>query len=169
MSEEFLDAVRAGNWSTAHSLIRNGAVSQSINTPSSSIYEWLVECNAPPPLIADLLRLHPQLETLPRAECGLMEACLRESLTKSNAFDTFSLLLKEGVSPNLVVESGSTLLQLAMQLNRVREVRELLRHGVDPNQMSIFGQESTSNLEEAAKLANDAAKLVLDHFAREKP
>jgi ankyrin repeat protein len=166
MSKEFIDAVREGNWSAAHLLVREGAVSPSLETPSSSVYEWLVEVNAPPELISDLLRLHPASETLHRVKCSLMEACLRASATKSNAFGTFALLLAEGVSPNLIVDGGSTLLQQAMELNRVREVRELLRHGVDPSQMSVFGRESTSNIDEAARLTNEAAKLVLEYFGR---
>jgi len=164
MSKEFLDAVRDGNWTAAHELVGQGAVSASHESPNSSVCEWLVELNAPPELVADLLRQHSDSETVQRAQSNLMSECLRLSATKSNAFDTFALLLAQGVSPNLIVEGGSTLLQRAMAHNQVREVRELLRHGVDPNQVSIFGLESASNLEEVALLTNEASRVVLEHF-----
>jgi hypothetical protein len=52
----------------------------------------------------------------------------------------------------------------ASEHNAAREVQALLRYGVDPCQMSIFGRESSTNLEEAGRLGNEAAKMVLAHF-----
>ena len=93
-----------------------------------------------------------------------LEVCLRLSLTKENSPTTFAALLESGASPNVMV-GGATLLQHAMLLNRVREVKELLRHGVDPNQRSLFGIESTTNVEEAKAINNEAARLVLAAFS----
>jgi hypothetical protein len=166
MSNEFIDAVRSGDWALAQSIVRTGEVSPFLEVPASSVYDWLVEVNAPPELIIELMRQHPTPEFLTRVHGSLMETCLRESTTKSNAFGTLVLLLAEGVSPNRIVDGGCTLLQKAMELNKVREVRELLRYGVDPNQMSVFGRESASNLDDAARLGNEAARIVLAHFGR---
>lgn len=166
MNAEFLDAVREGDWHTAQSLIREGAVTPALESQAVSLFEWLVDINAPPKLIVDLLRVHSTLKEPNLVERRLMEACLQQSTTRSNAFGTFKLLLASGVSPNLIIEGGSTLLQRAMELNRVHEVQELLHNEVDPNQMSVFDLESTSNLEEAARLTNESAKLVLKHFNR---
>ena len=91
---------------------------------------------------------------------------MHESSTKENAFEIFSSLLKMGLTPNVLIGgSGCTLLQLAMDLNKVREVKELLRYGVDLHQMSVYGSESTSNLEEAKLIGNAAAQLVLESMA----
>lgn len=166
MREDFMSAVQDGDWCAAHELIRQGAVPASLETPGPSVCERLVGLNAPPQLISDLLRQHSGLETLPRLQSGLMAECLRVSATNSNAFATFALLLAQGVSPNLILDGGSTLLQRAMAHNRIREVRELLRHGVDPDQRSIFGLEAASNIEEAALLTNEASRLVREHFQR---
>jgi hypothetical protein len=87
-------------------------------------------------------------------------------IDKTHDDEILKMREKCAVSPNLLLDGGSTLLQRAMAHNQVREVRELLRHGVDPNQGSIFGLEGASNLEEAALLMNDASRLVLEHFQR---
>ena len=166
MSNEFVEAVREANWSYADSLIEQGEVSPLLEIANTSVYEWLVQVNAPSQLVIDLLRRHPESEALGRLKSNLMESCLRESSTKGNAFGTFALLLAEGISPNLIVNGGCTLLQEAMELNRTREVRELLRYNVDPHQMSVFGRDSSSNIDEAARLKNEAAELVLTHFAQ---
>lgn len=88
---------------------------------------------------------------------------MHESSTKENAFEIFSSLLKMELTPNVLIGGrGCTLLQLAMDLKKVREVNELLRYGVDLHQMSVYGSESTSNLEEAKLISNAAAQLVLE-------
>jgi hypothetical protein len=163
MSSDFFAAVREGDWALATSLVVQRDVAPFSDAPSP-VYVWLVELNAPPRLIVDLLHLHGKSQPLDKVKKDLMETCLRESTTKGNAFETFALLLADGVSPNLIVDGGSTLLQKAMELNRAREVRELLRYGADPNQTSVFGRESSTNLEEAARLDNEAAKIALTAF-----
>jgi hypothetical protein len=131
MSHEFVEAVRAGDWPSAHALIRQGRVSPSLPTPSTSVYTWLAELNAPPAVVVDLVRVSEKPESADGFTSDLMETCLRESTTKANAFETFALLLS---------------------------------HGVDPNQMSVFGRESSTNLQEARRIGNEAATIVLASF-----
>lgn len=166
MTDDFAQAVRSGDWIAAIALAREGAALRLLEAESSSTYEWLLGANAPAELICELLRSHPTADSLRNLEADLMEACLRESATKANAFDTFVLLLDRGVSPNQMLSGGSTLLQRAMELNKIREVGELIRHGVDPNQTSAFGRESASNFEEAKRLQNEAAKVAVEYFLR---
>jgi hypothetical protein len=92
--------------------------------------------------------------------------CVSLARTHSNAFPTFAALLSAGVSPNKIVCGGNTLLQHAMQLDRVREAEELLRFGVDPDQMNAFGAESTSNIAEARSCGTAADRLVAAKFSQ---
>jgi len=86
--------------------------------------------------------------------------------TNSNAFEAFSKLLAFGLSPNVYANGGSTLLQKAIEHNRIDAVAELIRYGVDPYQKSVFGSESTDALEEARNASNAAGRMVLDRFAQ---
>src|SRR5690242_11701839 len=130
MNGEFIEAVRAADWNQVRAQIQRGQVPSRIETPSSSIYTWLVELDAPGSLILDLLRLRHEVDPPDTFEGALLETCLAESKKKANAFVTFSLLLESGIGPNVIVNGGCTLFQIAMERNRVREVQEMLRHGV---------------------------------------
>ena len=68
----------------------------------------------------------------------------------------------------MIADGGATLLQKAIELNKTKEVAALLVRGVEPLQMSVFGAESTTNIQEAMLAGNDAAKLVLEKFAKVK-
>lgn len=161
----FLEHIHNGDWASALLLAQQGRLASYLNTSGSSIFAWLIELNAPPDLIVALLGHYINTESVDPNHLGLLEKCIYESNSKTNAFETFSSLLAYGLSPNVIVcGKGCTLLQEAMELNKVREVNELLKYGVDPYQMSIFGKESTSNLEEAARVGNAAGELVLNKF-----
>ena len=127
------------------------------------MFAWLITLEAPIELVIALLQYAAEHESIDLNKLGLLELSMHESSTKENAFEIFSSLLKMGLTPNVLIGgSGCTLLQLAMDLNKVREVKELLRYGVDLHQMSVYGSESTSNLEEAKLISNAAAQLVLE-------
>jgi hypothetical protein len=165
MSHEFIEAVRDADWELALSALASEAEPLSVRCPSSSPAAWLIELNAPPNAVVECMKLCTKSERIEPDRFGLLELCVSLTNTNSNAFPTFSALLSAGVSPNTIVCGGDTLLQHAVGLNRVREVEELLRHGVDPHQMNAFGRESTSNLEGAKCSGNAAGKLAIAKFA----
>lgn len=159
-----LSALREADWVSARSLVESGDLTWATPPLPQNVPARLVELNAPATLVvASLLRWAGDT----RADVnrtGLLEACMLLSRQHSNAFSTFSSLLSVGLSANAIADGGATLLQRAMELNLVCEVQELLRHGVEADQMSVFGRESTSNLEEARVAANKAGDIVLEHF-----
>jgi hypothetical protein len=160
---QLLEYIRQADWVSALTLVKSQDFSTQIQTPESSVFVWLIKLNAPTELIIALLKFAAEHESIDVNELGLLEVSMDESSTKTNAFEIFSSLLKMGLTPNVVVAGrGCTLLQMAMELNKVREVKELLRYGVDLQQMSVFGRESTTNLEEAKLIGNAAALLVLE-------
>ena len=159
----FLEAVRRSDWEEARELLRSGQVLNSDLSSGESLLEQLIDLNAPPELVVELLRQTSSPTDKTTLSAFALEACLRFSLTKENASATFVALLDSGSSPNVWV-GGATLLQRAMHLNRVPEVREMLSHGVDPNQCSLFGIESATNVEEASTIDNAAARLVMSAF-----
>lgn len=163
---EFLESLRNADWSNASELLDSGdQIDCSVQTPSSSVFNWLIELDAPSNLVVKLVQHCVSSSDLDADRLGLLETCMRLSNTKANAFETFRKLLTHGLSPNVIADGGATLLQKAMEHNKTREVRELLLHGIDPHQMSVFGIESTSNLEEAKQIGNEACELVLSKFA----
>ena len=164
MPGDFLESVRNGDWPAAYSLVRTGHAPCWLATPASSVFAWLIELNAPPRLVVEMVGHCAKVGSIDPNRLGLLEACLPASATRSNAFDTFAALLAFGLSPNVITDGGATLLQKAMTLDKVREVTELLRYGVDPNHMSVHGRESTSNREEAALVGNEAGALALAAF-----
>lgn len=164
MNSDFLDCVRNGDCISALSLVERREVSSSVPTPASSVFAWLIEINAPTQLVIELLRHCVRSEGIDVNRLGLLEVCLKESPTTENAPNTFSSLLAFGLSPNVIVEGGATLLQKAIELNRTVEVTALLNNGVDPYQMSVFGRESTNNIAEAVNAGNAAGDLVVAKY-----
>lgn len=160
---QLLDCIREGGWPSALALVHSQNFITKIATPGSSVFAWLITLDAPTELVIALLQYAAKHESIDLNKLGLLELSMHESSTKENAFEIFSSLLKMGLTPNVLIGGrGCTLLQLAMDLNKVREVKELLRYGVDLHQMSVYGSESTSNLEEAKLISNAAAQLVLE-------
>lgn len=164
MRQDVLDCLRCSDWAGAVSLIKRGQASLEIDNPGSSVFSWLIEINFPSQRVVEFLAYCVRVEGIDKDSLQLLEFCLCESSLKSNAFDTFASLLDFGLSPNVLADGGCTLLQKAIELNKVREVEELLRHGVDPQQMNFFGLESTSNIEDAISADNAAGNLVLEKF-----
>jgi hypothetical protein len=163
-SSEFLDAARDANWKLAVSILESHDDPSEIVCPSASPVAWFIRLNAPPDVVVQCLRHYLRGEATEADRLGLLELCISLVSSNSNALPTFRALLTSGLSPNTWIEGGNTLLQHAVELNRTSEVAELLRHGVDPHQMSIFGIESTSNLEGARQAGNAAGALVLAKF-----
>ena len=165
MSQSFLDCVRDADWQAAINLVQQGDVPSAIFEPRASLFSKLVDLNAPADLIVSLLDSLIRREALEAEKLGLLAQCMNASASKSNAFATFSALLAYGLTPNCwVIGKGSTLLQEAMELNKVREVEVMMRYGPDPHQMSVFGPESTSNVDEAMRIKNAAATVALCAF-----
>lgn len=165
IDNNFLECVREADWASALLLVERGQLESSLVVADSPVFARLIELDAPANLIVSLLKHFVRTQSVDQDRLGLLEICLCQSSTKAHAFETFSSLLAHGLSPNIIVAGkGCTLLQEAMELNKVREANELISHGVDPQQMSVYGGESTSNLEEAMRLGNAAAKVVLMHF-----
>jgi hypothetical protein len=156
VNASFAEAVRDADWDQALSVLKSADDPFSVQCSSSSPIARFIELNAPPHAVTECMREYAKSKHVEVDRLGLLELCIDLSNSKSNAFPTFKALLAAGMSPNVTVSSGDTLLQHAISLNRVLEVEELLRHGVDPHQMSVFGLESTSNIE-GAKLAGNAA------------
>jgi len=165
-TSEFLQSVRDGNWTEASALVHSGDVDSSIPSPSHSVLTWLIELDAPTTLIVDLLNLLVRKESIDPNSMGLLDTCLDFAMNRANAFSTFVALLDYGLSPNVIISGGCTLFQKAIELNRVHEVEALLKHGVDPDQMSVFGRESTSNLDEATSAENAAGRIAIETWQR---
>ncbi|MBD8527867.1 hypothetical protein [Pseudomarimonas arenosa] len=120
--------------------------------------------NAPPEVVVEAAKLCAGQKGFESDPFGLLALCVSLTNTSSNALATFKALLAAGVSPNIIVCGGETLLQHVITLNRVREVRELLAHGARPEQKNVFGYESTSNLEGAIAAENEAGELAVSWF-----
>lgn len=150
-------------------LVRDGEVDSSIPCPGSSLPGWLVGLDAPTTLVVDLVKLLIHKEGMDPNSMQLLDVCLDCSATHANAFATFMALLDAGLAPNTIIKSsGCTLLQKALVLSRVCEVEALLRYGARSDQMSAFGRESTSNLQEAVSLDKAASRLAIDFWQRQK-
>lgn len=145
-------------------MLKDGQASLEADAHVASFFNYLIEINVPTKIVIDFLTYCVRAGNVDKDSLRLLESCLYESNLKSNAFDTFSSLLNFGLSPNVLVDGGYTLLQKAIELNKVREVNELLLHGIDPHQMNFFGLESTSNIEDAISADNTAGNLVLEKF-----
>jgi hypothetical protein len=167
-ANSFVEFVRAGDWQSAMALVNRDLVISTLPHPCTSMLERLVESNAPSELVVSFLARCCQEQAINPNSLGLLELCMNMSSTKANALETFAALLDFGLSPNVLADGGATLLQRAIELNKTREVAALLAHGVDPLQMSVFGAESTTNIEEATLADNGAAKLVLQKFTTPK-
>lgn len=167
-NDDFLLSIRCGDWINAFLLVNSGAVTSTISVPGTSIFAWLIELNAPTELVTLLLKKWITQESIDVNRLDLLELCIYHSLTKSNAQPTFYALLNLGLSPNVIVNGGATLLQRAMELDKKREVELLLQYGADPQQLSVFGPESTTNLQEAESLETKAAQLAADWFRSAK-
>ncbi len=165
MNHEFIEAVRESNWTLAIEVLASADDPHSVKCPSESLPAWLVELNAPPHAVTECQKLLAAPAEIEADRFNLLELCTSLANTNSNAFPTFAALLSGGSNPNKIVCGGETLLQHLIGLNRVREVAELLRYGVDPDQMNVFGRESTSNREGARAAQNDAGRLALARFA----
>jgi hypothetical protein len=157
---ELLEAVRDADWPQALSILELEQDLSAIRCPSTSLVAWFIELNAPPDVVVACMA---QCAKNPRFEAnrlGLLERCIEKTNSNSNAFPTFKALLAAGLNPNSIVEGGDTLFQHAIGLNRMPEVEELLRYGIDPHQMNIFGPESTSNIDGAKQAGNTAGDLA---------
>jgi ankyrin repeat protein len=141
---DFIESVNRGDWSTAAQLAR--FVNASMVIPGRSVPAWLIDLNAPSLLVVAVLEAIAQNDNIDLDQQGLLGCCLEASTTKSNSLETFAALLSFGISPNSFVDSGETVFQKALARNLVEEVKLLLTYGVDPYQMSLFGDESTSRL-----------------------
>jgi hypothetical protein len=164
MSHEFVEAVNDSSWQLALSILASAADPTRIPCPGPSPAAWLIDVNAPPHVVVHAARIMLSQDDFEADALGLLERCIPITSTSSNAFSTFSALLADGVGPNKIVCGGDTLLQHLVGLNRVREIQELLRHGVDPDHMNVFGRESTSNLEGARCAGNDAGRIAWQIF-----
>jgi hypothetical protein len=165
MSHEFFEAIRESNWTLAIEILASADDLHPVTCPSDSLPAWLVEMNAPPHVVTECQRLLAKPAEIEADRFNLLELCVSLAYTHSHAFPTFAALLSDGSNPNKIVCGGETLLQHLIGLNRVREVAELLRYGVNPDQMNVFGRESTSNREGARAAQNDAGRLALARFA----
>lgn len=165
--DSFLDLVRAAEWQQAQLVLDSGEVSLTACPMGLSVFPWLIENNAPATLVVSLIERYRQTVSIDLDRAGLLESCMKESSTKGNAFKTFCALLQVGFSPNIITECGETLLQSAMRLNKTCEVKMLIEHGADPYQMSVFGIESTSNLQEAKSIQNEASVTALQEFTKQ--
>ena len=161
---DFIESVRLANWSTAIELVRNGAVGASLATPGNSVAQWLVELDAPTSLVVEIIRVIAESGKADPNKLGVLFACLELIPTHANAAATFRTLLEEGLSPNVIVSGGATLLQKAFELNRVHQVDALLRYGADPRQKNVFGLDSTTNLEEASYAGNASGQLAIQYW-----
>ena len=159
---KFVDFVRDGDWQNALEEINSGNVCSATVAADSSVFTWLIDINAPSSLILELMSSCSRLESVELDRFDVLRKCMEESYAKSNAFNTFSKALKWGLDPN-VYWDGSTLLQKAIEMNRVREISELLLHGADPFKLSLFGRESTSSIDDALESGNDASSVLLNH------
>lgn len=164
VSADFLEAVRSADWNLALSAMKSQADPSDVRCPSSSPVAWLIELNAPPNVVLQCLSQCAKAEAVEADRLGLLELCIALSNANSNALATFKALLAAGLSPNVITDGGETLFQHAVNLNRVPEVEELLRYGVDAHQMNIFGAESTPNREGARAAGNAAGALALAKF-----
>jgi len=160
-----LSAMKEADWAYALSLLRSGSLSWSSPPLPEDVPYQLIELNAPAELVVLSLLRWARDTRGDINRSALLDQCMVLSHRHSNAFATFTSLLGVGLSANGIAEGGCTLLQRAISLNLVSEARELLRYGVSANQMSVFGLESTSNIEEAAAATNQAGAIVLQHFA----
>ena len=167
-TDSFIEFVRAGDWQSAQELVSRDVVISARPQSCASILVQLIEMNAPSELVVRLLAKCCQQYSIDPNGFGLLELCMNMSGTKANAVETFTALLDFGLSPNVIADGGATLLQKALELNKTKEVAALLVRGVEPLQMSVFGAESTTNIQEAMLAGNDAAKLVLEKFAKVK-
>lgn len=165
MNHEFIEAVRDANWALAIEVLASADDPHSIACPSESLPAWLIDVNAPPHVVTDCQKLLAAPAEIEADRFNLLERCASLATTHSNAFPTFAALLSGGCNPNKIVCGGETLLQHLVGFNRVKEVAELLRYGVDPEQMNVFGGESTSNREGARAAQNDAGRLALARFS----
>lgn len=165
MRNAFVEAVNDSDWALALSLLAAADAPGSVHCASPSIPAWLVEVNAPPHVVIECQKLLASADKVKEDAFGLLALCVSLGNTKSNAYPTFTALLSDGVSPNGIVCGGETLLQYAVSLNRVREVEQLLRHGVDPDQMNVFGRESNSNREGVKNFDNEAGRLAQAWFS----
>lgn len=166
---DFLQAARRCEWHSLLEIIGRGDADLSIPSPSASVLTWLLELDAPAGVVVSFVRKLTDDKGVDPNALGLLEACLDLSETTSNAFATFSSLLDIGLSPNVIASDGSTLFQKALERGRSKAVGELLRHGVDPCQMSVFGAESTTNFDEAVEADNAAGRLALAFWKTEIP
>jgi hypothetical protein len=164
VSADFLEAVRDADWNLALSVLGSQGDPSAVRCPSPSPVAWFIELNAPPNVVVQCLRQYTKAEGVEADRLELLELCIALSNSNSNALPTFKALLSAGLSPNIIVDGGDTLLQHAINLNRVPEVEELLCYGVDPHQMNIFGMESTSNLDGARLAGNAAGAIALAKF-----
>lgn len=164
VSADFLEAVRSADWNLALSAMKSLDDTSAAHCPSSSPVAWLIELNAPPNVVVQCLGQCAKAEAVEADRLGLLELCIELSNANSNALATFKALLSAGLSPNVVTDGGDTLFQHAVNLDRVPEVEELLRYGVDPHQMNMFGVESTSNRGGARAARNAAGALALAKF-----
>ena len=160
----FGDAVRIGDWTMALSLIRKGGAGLTQHVDPGPLFFWLIDHNAPALLVVTLLAHLVQLHRLNPNKIRLLEYCMDQPESKTNSLETFCSLMALGLNPNVLAASGETLLQKAMAQNNVAHVREMIRFGIDPVQKSVFGNESSTNIEEAKLLDTVAAKLVCQKF-----
>jgi hypothetical protein len=165
MSHGFIEAVRASDWALALSILEAANHPGSVESPAGSLPVWLVEVNAPPQVVIACQR-HLATEHDIQSDCfGLLEQCASLADVNENAYPTFAALLAAGASPNKIIRGGQTLFQNLVALNRVREVQDLLRFGVDPDQMNVFGQEGNSNRAAVEIPVNEAARIAHARFS----
>jgi hypothetical protein len=162
-SDEWREAVRDANWQLLKRLA--DTAHPPVVTDAEQLSE-LIELNAPTDVLLRCVAAYSRLPGADVHNCGLLEACAALSHTHSYAFLSFRTLLTAGLSPNIIIFDGNTLLQSLISRNRVREVTELLRHGVDPQQMNAYGREGTSNREGARRAGNAAGELAWAWFQR---
>lgn len=162
-SDEWLEAVHDADWQLLKRLADTAHPPVVID--AAQLRE-LIELNVPTDVLLRCVAAYSRLPGADVHHCGLLEACAALSHTHSYAFLSFRTLLTAGLSPNIIIDNGDTLLQNLISRNRVREVAELLRHGVDPQQMNVFGRESTSNREGARRAGNAAGELAWAWFQR---
>jgi hypothetical protein len=160
---DFLEFIRNGDWDAAMALVRDGRVSSAVPTASESVFSWLIELDAPTAMVVELLDICVRCEAIDPDTLGLLGCCLDLPYTTVNTFETFCALLRFGLNPNVMANS-SPLLRTAMRFGRTREVAEMLKYNIDPFHLSVMGPESTSNLEQAVLIGNQAAMLVIAKF-----
>jgi hypothetical protein len=165
MSHDFLEAAKVSDWARALSILEAADHPRSVVCPAPSLPAWLVDVNAPPHVVVSCQRLLASTDDI-RSDCyGLLERCASLAYVNSNAYPTFAALLAAGARPNKIICGGETLFQHLVVLNRVREVQEILKYGVDPDQMNVFGQESNSNRAAVEIPVNEAARIAHARFS----